>query len=442
MQRLKIGTKAPSGSSAPKLDSRSTKARKSNDTITPKKKTATVKKVLNATLESLVPTVPESSRANRRVSVDKYSAFFQDDDEDSPELDYNPPPTPPPLTPGPNNVATAEPRRINPDYEPYSPTAASRGAGSTLHVDWYVNLPHSGWHSQSATAHPYLPLVPSRPATSTSTSFPSTDERPKSASTSANVSRKRKSRIITSDESDSSQPAPVKKRKYSLDEEEDNDLHLSTSLDRILDAVSDRSPDVAMADVGPAAVVEDEDLLEPDEEIDQLESSPEPATAPVLSPPQRKRREFSDRPASPPSMYMEEEVSMDFGGFDDMNMDETIIAPVREAVPVRQPDPPTVHMEEDWDGTVVNLNNDADEESETEGPRPYLDRAERERKKLLDEFSDVLDQHPEFTRGYRRPGISPANAPWVVSLFLFLSVIPRAKWLAVCRSWLLYYAEN
>jgi hypothetical protein len=49
----------------------------------------------------------------------------------------------------------------------------------------------------------------------------------------------------------------------------------------------------------------------------------------------------------------------------------------------------------------------------------FVDRAESTLKSLYKEFADVLDHFPEFERGHQRPGISPVDAPWLVSTSLF-----------------------
>lgn len=406
LQRLQTGAATTLKSSAPKLKSKIKE--KKNDTVnaTPKAKKSSVRAVLNATFESLIPSVrrdPTSGEANQPPPVDENDDTFQDGG--SPELEFHPPPTPPPLTP-----PAAEVVNINPDYEPYSPTAASRGAGTSSHADWYVNLPPAGWHSLSATAHPCLPPVSSRPSTSTSTSAnPTTDElssRPK-------PNRKRNRGVISDDDSDSPEPTTVKKRKYTLDDDVDPDLSKGPD-PRLGDAVSP-PPDTAMADPGANAVVEDQDLLEVDDEEDQLaESTQEPSPRPALNFWTRKRMESPERSDSPANF---EDAMEDIGGNDDNDIqmndttnnlegDETIQAPA-----VINHDLP---MPSD-DASDAVLSTDEDSEPEINGPIRYLDRAEQERKALLDEFTDVLDQHPEFRRGYRRPGLSPADAPWVVS---------------------------
>lgn len=411
LERLKK-TKAPTAITAPKLVSGSKKSNK-KDATSPNK-IQTVRKVVDAPFESLLPTIPSNAKSpspepNEPVAIDEDPTFSND--EGPVEFNFQTTPTPPPLTPVASKVddpphmsspaAPAAPAA--PAYKPYSPTAASRGAGSSSHAqalpEWYARIPHSGWHSYSrVTPRPSLPSPPPNPAASTSVVTNGSHDEQSYLQADTTVSNRKRNRLALSENGSASpQPPPIKKRKFVMEELEDSEM--SSGHEEPLDAGVSHSPDVPMEDTNAPmedtnAPMEDTNAgvttegnvsMDSDEEVDQLVES-----ASGLSPASTLTFWRTKEPGEAAATLVSQE----------------------EPPQIQEATVPETNGQEAADQRLVVESGD-DSEPEGEGERSYFDPAEQKRKELLDSFGDVLDQYPQFTQGYLRPGISPADAPWV-----------------------------
>ena len=367
------------------------RARKKPNEKPPQKRSA-AKISSDAQLDSTVP--PALSTQRKSARAEKTTPPEDDDvpqDNDVTEFNVDPaspvqaPPSPPPL-PSPPAI------RRNPEYRPYSPMTASRGAGPSSRSDWYISLPHAGWHSHSA--YPNLPPALSDPTgPGPSPLVPGVDSRLPSTPPRPLRNLKRNRAILSDEESDRSQPP--KKPKYSSGEDDnDNELGLLTRPKKALRSVISETPDDQM-DMGAP----EQDLPESDE-VDQLIESEGDAQSPQ-----------SGKVKTPPPARLEED-----SGEPRLSGNGTNRGAQTETT---RSEPKTGMDIQDVNVADTGSSNANQESNSMTAPSHFrIDPEERELKRLLDSYSDVLDQYPAFVRGYRRPTLSPADAPWVVSYYL------------------------
>jgi hypothetical protein len=289
--------------------------------------------------------------------------------------------------------------------------------------------------------------------------------------------RKRKRRMTSDEEDPEYMGSAVKKRKStgkSLREEQQqqqDDQELFNNLDNLVKVI--RKKDEPSKDPETMGSVEEPKSLQPEPEVqEELGNSPREALSSPSSPPgdrtesERDELEGEDEMSDYPDGSNWEDNRMDeqfesardraissnerpssavgppdnapqLNGFD-TNVEEPFVA--GDDVPVEQPGSmvqttearqppgtPVVHIA-DTPGRSSPRTFSHASFTPTPTPKPAssvppssftlpyaINWEERERKALLHEFRDVLQHHPEFTGGYRRPGISPGYASWQVS---------------------------
>jgi hypothetical protein len=120
-----------------------------------------------------------------------------------------------------------------------------------------------------------------------------------------------------------------------------------------------------------------------------------------------------DQPASPPSAHVDEDSERP-GFFDNGKDPDTQM----KATSSKVTDVPQDSSEPGSpDGNDADLENSAPLRLSSFLTR---DPEEEKLKRLLDSYSDVLEKYPSYVKGYSRPGLSPKDAPWVVSTYFQL----------------------
>jgi hypothetical protein len=343
-----------------------------------------------------IPDIPDAVDNNEDLGLNAYSDMLPDPATTSATIQ-------------PNDMTTESIE----EPQPYDPEAASRGAGPSSRADWYIKLPDAGWRSQA------------------------------NVEVSNDQSKKRKRPIMDDGPDDGS------KRQKQVQEDEDADADLSIRLDSLMDALKPKKTD-ALANKD-----EDQPIAEPvlpspmnsEEEIDELvnddadfrEATPFDLEEkgpmnmsfemPEISP-QRpsfitEEDDEDARMESPekPFILSTEDIQIEAGPWthvlkdkhrDEIQRDTSVVPNLERRSRIlevsRHGRNETPNQMQTQDASIVDANP----------PRHnFIDRAESTLKSIYEEFADVLDHFPEFERGHQRPGISPVDAPWLVSTLLF-----------------------
>ncbi|PVG00359.1 hypothetical protein CPB86DRAFT_222226 [Serendipita vermifera] len=293
------------------------------------------------------------------------------------------------------------------------------------------------------------------------------------SNTSNLIKRKRKRHITSDDEDPDYMESGVKRRKgmdkRSQEQQEEDDQELFSNLDNLAKAISKKDEPTKDANK-PDHAAESGSL--PPEPEDQDKSRDSPARHEGITSPsspsadrtesERDELEGDDEMSDHPDGFGVEDDDMD-DRFESAQDHITTSSPIRSS-PINPPaiearlNNSEIKIEEDINANdtinyapalrpgVMNLDLEIAPEqasgrsaasnatnpsgsgssqamSYTPGPAssvpppsftlPYIvNWEELERRALLNEFRDVLEHHPEFTGGYRSPGISPGYASW------------------------------
>jgi hypothetical protein len=314
------------------------------------------------------------------------------------------------------------PTESNEEPQPYDPEAASRGAGPSSRADWYMKLPDAGWRSQV------------------------------NLEVSTEQNKKRKRSIMDDGPDDGS------KRQKQAQEDEDADADLSIHLDSLMDVLKPKKAD-ALAD-----------SANKDDDLPFAESIPPPQANSEDEIDELVNDDADFREATPLDLEAQDMMSISFemqdipNGLEISPQRPSFITEDDEDVRMESLEKPFVLSTEDiqtearpWTHALVDryqdriqrdtsavpnlerrsrmpevsrhVQNEIPNQMQNQdtsiveaNPPPrhtFVDPAEITLKRLYEEFADVLDHFPEFKRGHQRPGISPVDAPWVVSTSLW-----------------------